>query len=451
MVISLRRRGWLWLAVALSALGLLAAIVCSSCVFPPQGAKPISGPLAGTAPVSGGASEQQPTSRPGDVSLANPRGITLTVWTTEALSPTLTITTGQVLASQVAAFEAAQPGVRLQFVPKKAYGNGGILDYLLTTGSVVPDFLPDLVFIDVDELPSAAQAEILQPLDKLLPEKEVDDLYPFATSAATVNGHLYGLQFEADLDHLVYNPSRIRTPPDSWSGVLGIPGPYLFPAGGDADLVNDAFWIQYLAVRRPPLIPTPDEPFLQKESLAAVLQFYEKGKDRGVFPATILDYHTTEDCWRDYLAGQASMAQVSATRFRADRSRAPGAAVASIPAMNAPGAPVSRGWALALVTTDPARQAAAVAFMVRWMSPETNLSWNEAAGTLPTRQAALALWDQADAYTGFIREQLLAATPRPRLPNYNQVASALQQALQAVLSGTLSADDAAAQVLDSQK
>ena len=89
--------------------------------------------------------------------------------------------------------------------------------------------------------------------------------------------------------------------------------------------------------------------------------------------------------------------------------------------------------------------------MLQWMTPEINAAWNEAAGTLPTRQAALALWDQADPYTAFLQEQLLQAQPRPRVPNYNQVAAALQNAVKAVLGGELTPEEAAAQAMSGQK
>jgi multiple sugar transport system substrate-binding protein len=370
----------------------------------------------------------------------------LTVWTTEAFSPTQGITTGQILAEKVAGAEAAQTGVRFRFVPKKPYGKGGILDYLLTTGAVVPTLLPDLAFIDVDELGAAVQSGLVQPLDALLPPEVADDLYPFARDACTVDGKLYCLQFEADLDHAVYDPYKMSRPPGSWTEVLSRPGPYLFPAGGQAGLVDDAFLTQYLAVW-PAGASDSQQPFLDEQSLVAVLQFYRDGASRGIFPTLVLDYHSTDDTWQAYLSGQGAMAQVSAQRYLADRARAATSLLSSIPAINGPGAAITQGWALALITPDPLRQEAVRPFLVEWLAPETNAAWNRAAGTLPTRQAALALWDQSDPYTAFLHEQLLGARPRPRLANYNQVAAALQQAVEAVLTGALTPEEAAAQVM----
>ena len=433
-----------WAIVATLLLGV-TILLLSACELP--FAQPTAPPTT-TPVISDETPIPDPASPVADATPPGPTVITLTVWTTEAFSPTQVITSGQILAQQVVAFEESHSDVRIRFQLKKPYGKGGILDSLMTTGAVVPDLLPDLVGIDVDELGVAVQAGLVQPLDDLIPPDLVSDLYPFARAAGTYDGRLYGLQFQTDLDHLVYNTGQVSIPPRSWPGVLSNPGPYVFPAGGRAGLVNDAFLIQYLAVRAQPAAGSSEDPFLEADSLAAVFQFYRDGVSRGIFPANIVDYNTTDDCWRDYLAGQAILTQVSTHRYLADRGRLPSAAVAPIPAINGPGAAIGRGWVLALAATDTTRQSAAVAFMVQLMSAEVNSAWNQAAGYLPTRQAALAEWDEADSYTRFVEQQLQEAQPRPRLSNYTQVAAALQQAVEGVLSGALTPEEAAAQAIE---
>jgi ABC-type glycerol-3-phosphate transport system substrate-binding protein len=334
-------------------------------------------------------------------------------------------------------------------VLKKPYGEGGILDFLATTGAVVPELLPDIVIIDVDELATAVQAGLVQPLDDLLPADLSADLYPFAKGASTFDGRLYGLQFQADLDHLAYNTGKIAVPPSSWPGVLSNPGPYIFPAGGQAGLANDAFLVQYLTVRPWPSGSDSTEPFLEAESLTAVLQFYQDGSSRGIFPAEILNCHTTDDCWPGYLAGEAAMTQVSAHRYLSDQNRSQGSVAAPVPAINGPAAAISRGWSLALITPEPRRQSPAIEFMIQLMAPETNGTWNRAAGYLPTRQAALIHWDKGDRYTPFIHQQLQGARPWPAIPNYTRTGAALQKAVEDVLTGVAAPDEAAANAIES--
>ncbi len=421
----------------------MVALLLAGCDLQPTGE-----PTAAPGAPSETPPPPAPTAAPTDATPPRPTVITLTVWTTEAFSPTQTITSGQILAQQAASLQVDQSDIRVRFIVKKPYGKGGILDFLLTTSAVVPNLLPDLVFIDVDELDNAVQAELIQPLDDLLPSDLVTDLYPFARDACTFNGRLYGLQFQAGLDHLVYNTGQMTIPPSSWPGVLSNPGPYIFPAGGQAGLVNDDFLIQYLAVRVQPPGSVIDGPFLNADSLVAVLQFYQDGVSRGIFPTSILDCHTTDDCWRDYLAGEAALTHVSAHGYLTDRGRLQGSAVAPIPTINGPGAPISRGWALALVATDPVRQSLAIEFMTRLMSAETNGAWNLAAGYLPTRQAALASWDETDSYTRFAEQQLQMARPRPTIANYAKVAAALQEAVEEVITGAATPEEAATQAIE---
>jgi multiple sugar transport system substrate-binding protein len=384
-----------------------------------------------------------PTPPAGEPTPQVSRTLTLTVWTTEAYSPTQATAQGRILAAQAVSL----PGTRFRFVPKQPYGQAGVLRYLLNTGAAVPALLPDLAFLDVYEVGQVVQAGLAQPLDSLLSPDLVADLYAFAREACTFDGKLYCLQIEADLDHLVYNSFRLSRPPASWAGVLSQGATYVFPAGGEGGLVNDGFLAQYGAVWPRSASTTDDAPYLDEASLVAVLQFYQDGASQGLFPPAILQFRTSDDSWQAYRSGQAAMAQVSAHRYLADRSQAVFARPAAVPSISGSAAPISRGWALMIVTPDPARQTAAARFLDLWLSSETAAAWNLAAGTLPTLQSSLTYWDPMDGYKAFLQRQLEAAHPRPAVPEYNQVAAALQQAVEAVLTGELTPEEAAAHVM----
>jgi ABC-type glycerol-3-phosphate transport system substrate-binding protein len=433
---------WPWLAIALALMLVGAAAFLSGCALPS------SQPTAVPEVPTDSPSVAEPTAIPTDSPPLAPSVITLTIWTTESFSPTQAITSGLILAEKIDEFESAQPDVRLQFELKKAAGKGGVLDFLRTTQAVVPSLLPDIVELDAVEVRAAAEEGLIQPLDELIPAELAADLYPFAEEAGSVDGQLYGLQYFADLDHLVYNSGRIATPPSAWPGVLSGSGPYVFPAGGLVGLVNDAFLVQYLAVRPWPAGDNSGEPFLDAESLTAVLQYYQDGISRGIFPTEILNHHTTADSWRSYLAGEATLAQVSAHQFLGERAQALNPVAARVPAINGPASPISRGRVLALVTADPIRQSASIEFMTQFMAPETNAAWTQSSYYLPTRQSALPFWDTGDSYSPFIHQQLQAARPRPFIPNYTRVAAALQVAVEDVLTGSATPEQAAAQVIE---
>ncbi len=435
----------LWLGLADVLLVVILSALLSGCDLSTPA------PAAGPGLPTETPAPAQPTAQPTEAAPPQATAITLTIWTTEAFSPTEAITTGRIVKDQVLGFETAHPDVRFDFVLKKPYGKGGMLDYLLTTQAVVPELLPDLAFIDVDELRTAVQVGFVQPLNDLLPADVVNDLYPFARQACTLDGRLYGLQLQADLDHLVYDAGQIAVPPSSWPGVLSNEGPYIFPAAGQAGMVNDAFLIQYLAVHPWPPQDGSSQPFLEQDSLLAVLQFYLDGVSRGIFPISILNYPTTDSCWNDYLKGKATITQVSAARYLAERDRTQHSSAAPIPAINGPASAVTRGWALALITPDPAQQAMAAQFLIQLMAPQANADWNKAAGYLPTRQSSLALWGNGDGYAPFIDQQLQKAQPRPPVPGYTQVAAVLQKAVEAVLTGAATPEEAAAQAAADQQ
>jgi maltose-binding protein MalE len=443
-----------WLSLVLLLLFLLAGMLLSGCDLLP--ATPTTQPGDGSGGLDETSFPPEPTARPSpaEATPGSPTAITLTMWTTESFSPTQAITSGQILAAQVAEFEGDHPDVRLEFLLKKPYGRGGMLDYLLVTSPVVPELLPDLAILDVNELAAAVQAGALQPLDNLISPELVADLYPFAREVALFDGQLWGLQYRAELNHLVYNTGKLTVPPRSWPGVLSSPGIYAFPAGGQGGLVNDSFLVQYLAVRPWPVESDPDAPFLDVDSLTAVLQFYQDGVSRGVFAPQILDYQTVDDCWSAYVAGEADLAHISAHRYLMEGDALPNAAVAPIPAINGAGPPLTQGWALVLVASEPERQSLAVELMARWIAADTNASWNRAAGYLPTRQSAASILAEiaeaggADSYMRFVNQQLQTARARPRLPNYAQVAAALQEAVEDVLSGAAMPEEAAARVVE---
>ncbi|MGD8627041.1 MAG: extracellular solute-binding protein [Anaerolineae bacterium] len=438
------RSGVPWLSLAVALLLAATAVVLSGCDLFPTEATAVPGAATGTpAPPALTAAPTMEVTEP-----AGPGIVTLTMWTTERFSPTQAITSGQIVAQQVEEFEAAHQDTRLAFVLKKPYGKGGVLDYLLTTGAVVPELMPDLAILDVDELGTAVQSGLVQPLDGLIAPDLVGDLYPFARAAATFDDQLMGLQFETDMEHLVYNAGQLTVPPRSWPGVLSNPGTYVFAAGGQGGLVNDSFLIQYLAVWSWPGTASPDGPFLDENSLTAVLQYYQDGVTRGVFPPDVLDYHSTEDCWQAYQAGEADLAQVSAHRYLLEREALEGTVAAPIPAINGAASAIGDGWVLVLVATEPSRQSLAAEFMARLMAPQINAAWSRATGYLPTRQAALADVIEADSYYRFADEQLERAQPRPRLSNYAQLAAALQRAVEDVVSGAATPEEAAARVVE---
>jgi ABC-type glycerol-3-phosphate transport system substrate-binding protein len=378
-----------------------------------------------------------------------PSVITLTFWTTEPLSPAQADASGQIMDQQIEAFAAAHSDVVVEYVLKKPYGKGGILNFLLTTSEAVPEAMPDLVAIDTIKIPEAAQAGLLQPLDELISTELQEDLFPFAQKAGRFGDQLVGLQFQTDIEHLIYNTNKLEEPPLAWTDVLTEGISYVFPAGGREGLVNEAFIIQYLALGGQLVDEETGRPALNAELVTQVLQFYQDGYEMGVIPPSVLQFKTLDDCWPVYLSAEVAMTNVSSGRYLADRKLLMYTRFASIPTRNGNVTTLSQGWAWAIVTADPVRQALA-AQLIEWlMEPENSAQWNLAAGHLPTRRAAFEVLGTEDSYYPFLRKQLEGAYPMLEGAAYSEVARALQQGIEKVMTGGATPQEATKAIIES--
>jgi multiple sugar transport system substrate-binding protein len=377
-----------------------------------------------------------------------PAVTTLTLWTAEPFSPAQADASGQILGQQIEAFTDTHPDVVVEYVLKKPYGKGGILNFLLTTSEAVPAAMPDLVAIDTIELEAAAQAGLLQPLDELISTELQEDLFPFAQQVGHFEDQLVGLQFETDIEHLIYNTNKLEEVPLTWTDVLTDQVSYVFPAGGREGLVNDAFIIQYLALDGQ-LVDETGQPALNEELVTQVLQFYRDGYELGVISPSVLEFETLDDCWPVYLSAEVAMTNVSSRRYFADRELLMYTQFASIPTRDGNVTTLSQGWAWAIVTLDPARQALA-AQLIEWlMEPENSAEWNLAAGHLPTRKAAFEVLGPEDSYYPFLSKQLEGALPRPAGAVYSNVARVLQQGVERIMTGETTPQEAAKTAIES--
>lgn len=385
----------------------------------------------------------QPTTTP------TPNVVALTLWTTEALGPVGQSPGARQLSAQIAAFEAANPGVKVDAVLKKPYGKGGMLDFLTSTAGAVPAALPDVAVLDIRELGVAAQRELIQSLDGLITPEVAQDLVAPARVAGQVNNVWFGLPFQADVQHLIYNTQLAATAPVTWTDVLSGTSEYLFPAGGQATvagegrLVNDAFVIQYFGTGAR-LTGESGQATLDKDSVAAVLQFYADGLAAGLIPKTSIQYSSVDDTWPIYLSEEVGLANASAHHYLEARDSFRKSSFAPIPTQNGKATSVFRGWAYVLVTRQPERQKIAWS-LIEWLTTPQRLGeWALAANYLPTR---LSAWptNPDDEYLAFLAELLQNSRVRPTGPGHDEVARALQRAVQAIFAGTSTPADAAAQ------
>jgi ABC-type glycerol-3-phosphate transport system substrate-binding protein len=370
--------------------------------------------------------------------------ITLTLWTTEDLAPGAT-SAGRVLKNQFDAFTAANPNVHIDVVLKKPYGKGGLLDFLLTTSAVVPAQLPDFVALDIVEIPLAAEAGILQPLDVWLPNDLKNDFFPFAFRAAHYQNQWLALPFAADAQHLVYNKTTIKKAPATWDECFKQKTTMLLPLAND-----DAYVLQFLslAATGDGVLPAPTDP----NSIAQILSFFKRARDLNLLSDAAINVKSVEEVWTPFATGQVALAQVSASRYLAERDKMPNAGFAAVPTRDGKLATAASGWAFVLITNDPPRQAAATRFMQWIVQGERLAPWLRAARRLSATRATMILAVDPSEYALFLRDTLeRAAYWSPATSRDAKIAQAWRNAIAAVWKGNSAPEESARTIIAAAK
>jgi ABC-type glycerol-3-phosphate transport system substrate-binding protein len=372
--------------------------------------------------------------------------VTLELWLPEELDPYGAWGGSRIMAQQLSEFSYAYPNLQVEVVVKKAHGRGGLIDFMRTARAAVPAVLPDLVVLDASDLKTVAGSGLVQPLDDFLVPAVVDDRLPFATAMGKVEGQTVGTMLGVDMQHLAYRPALFDSPPARWTQVITAPASFLFPAGGYDGQVNDATLIQYLGAGGQ-LTDAEGNPSLDEEALIEVFDFYTRCITNTVIaPTQTLTATHVDQVWEQFKGGEGGMTVVRAGRYwpEADETMA----AAPIPTESGHPLSIARGWALAIVTEDPGRQEFAMQ-LIDWLTaPDRNALWTQAAGYLPVTRSALRLWSVSEEERTVLRDLLEAAMPPPRPGVMEAIGPPMQQALESVLSGRATPEEAASSAIE---
>jgi ABC-type glycerol-3-phosphate transport system substrate-binding protein len=459
-------------------------------------------PTSVSVPPTPVQSPLMPTVTPSPTPELQPMIVTLVLWLPRELDPYGDGPGADVLTQQLEDFSVAYPDVQVEVVVKEAHGRGGLLDFLHTARDAAPSVMPDLVVLDADELEAAAAWGLIQPLDSLLPSAEMMERFPFAAEWGTASEeagdrHTMGFLIGADMQHLAYRPAVVESPPISWTHFISPPVSFLFAAGISDQQVNDATLIQYIAAGGR-VNDEEGNPLLDEDVMISVLDFYSDCVSVATFsptisliisptitptalltaslaispttpltvpitvsptiilppvsmiisPTAVLSIKDADRAWELFKNGEGDIAIVPAGRYwlEADETLAP----APIPTRY--GQPVSiarRGWAIAMVTDEPARQALAMLLLNWLISPDHNGRWTQTAGYLPSTRSALRQWDISNADRAVLRGVMDAAVLAPPSKAMEVVGPAMQDALIAVLRGQNTPEEAVAAAVES--
>jgi len=374
--------------------------------------------------------------------------LTLTFWTVEPVSPQAEGEPGEFIRTALRSFEQANPNLELDLLLKKVGGKGGVVDFLRTSKEVAPSVLPDVAVMNATDLVQAYDDGLIQPLDGKLDRTIVQDLLPGARKVGTIDGRLVGVPLGLEMEHIVYNTAIFTTTPMLWSDVLSANVTYLFPAKGVNGLVNDATLIQYFSSGGE-FRDAQDAPKIDEQVLRTILDFYQQAREHNAIRADVLEMSTVEELWPLYRAG-AGITHTDVRQYLTGRDQLNNSTFAAAPVRSKEDIPVTitRGWVLVLVTEDLARQNEALSLIEWFLSTDNNATWSQINLSIPTRDSAFQQLAGDDAYWVFLTEQLNTARLQPGFPGYDRIGRIIQQAVQQVLSGEATPEEATATAID---
>jgi ABC-type glycerol-3-phosphate transport system substrate-binding protein len=442
---------WLNLMVPPLLAGIIL-IAASSCQTVTQAGEITSSPLSVVATATSQPAKSTgltPTPSVTATAVPDENGLTLTFWTVEGISPKAEGELGSFITSSLRTFEVNNPDLSVKLLLKKPGGKGGMLDFLRTAREVAPSILPDVAIMNATDLDQAYTDGLLQILDNRLDRSLVQDLLPAARKMGTIDQRLVGVPLSLEMQHAVYNTRIYTDTPRLWTDVFTVGAKYIFPAKGINGLVNDATLSQYFSAGG---TFHNDEGALEIDDqvLRDVLTIYRQGLDNEVIDPGILDAATTEELWPTYLEAKAGMTQISIRQYLTDRESLNNSAFATLPVQNERDVPVSitHGWALVLITDDIDRQRAALRLIEWFLSTRNNATWNNLNKSIPTTDTAFQQLAGDDPYWAFLTEQLNLAQPQPGFSGYDQLGRILQQAVEQVIRGEASPEEATATAVD---
>ncbi len=315
------------------------------------------------------------------------------------------------LQEQIVRFAATEVEFSLEIEQKIAAGPGGIQSYLQSAKTVAPSVLPDLALVPAYLLPDLVKSGLVYSFDGLMPEEDIDDLFPAASAVARVDGELYGYpQALAGLTHIAYNPGAITTTiPAQWSGFVNSPLRFAFPTGGNEGI---QLLLQLYLAQGGSLVDENGKVRLEQPPLEAALGLLLTALNNGVLLPASDSLVTQGDTWALLQSGGASAILTTSQMYRQQASQGQVAGVAPLPGPNGPLVPLVAGWVCIVTTGDPRKQQMA-ADLIIWLANDGNMgNWSLRSSVLPSRRTAFLQWPE-NSYTTFLARELERATIMP--------------------------------------
>ena len=141
------------------------------------------------------------------------------------------------------------------------------------------------------------------------------------------------------------------------------------------------------------ILDAENRPILDSIQFTAVLTYYLQAQQSSLMPFWLTQYETDEQSWTAFQENQTAMVITWASRTLQDPQT--DLSIAAIPTSDGMPYTLATGWAWALVSPNPDRQALSAQLAEFLTTPDFLGSWTEASGYLPPRPEALLAWENS--------------------------------------------------------
>jgi len=338
-----------------------------------------------------------------------------------------------VLLERLETFQNENPDIRVIVRTKAERGPGGLMESLSAASRAAPATLPHLVTLDPEALGTMALTGLLSRLPEL---GNPSDNYAFADDISRVDGIRYGQPFASEMETFASEIAAFEAVPLNWTDLIVEANRFIIPAADP----EAAFLIaQYLSLGG----EFSGDTRLDENILAEALDFLATASESGNLSPASLDLSTSGETWLALQEQRSEAAQAPYGAFFA--SHASGMhALGPLPTRNGLGIALAAPWSWAVANPEHKELSAD---LIEWLAEPAFLArWSQALGLLPTQPEVLGQWtDGSEAATASRIVSVAVAKPQGSL--LKAIGPPLAEAVQAVMTGRLDAEAAAAQAV----
>ncbi|WP_299024601.1 extracellular solute-binding protein [uncultured Thermanaerothrix sp.] len=344
----------------------------------------------------------------------------------------------------IAEFMAASPNIKVE---RTHYENEALRDQFQT--AALANAAPEVVRVPNDFAGPFSKLDIVAPVDQLFDQAFLDQFFPGALEPAMVGGTLWGVPDNYG-NHLMllYNKDLIAEPPATFEDLIAKAKELTKgDIQGFAYNLNEPFWGAgfYGAFGGWPLDEN-DKPQFNNEAFINYLKFVKSLKDQGVVPQEC-DYNCADTLFKE---GKAAMI-INGDWSLGDYVKALGdkLGVAPVPPINGkPYTEMTSGKYFMVykgVLDNPVKKDAVVKFITFMTSADVQKRWLEEFKRLPSnKEVAKDPLITSDPILAGSMAALSNGRGMPAAPEMRCAWDAWRPALEGVMAGTTTPEDAAA-------